>query len=136
MPSFELFGSTFDLLTTVMDLRSKRQSLISSNIANVDTPQYKAVRLDFEQELQNAVGAVDQIKLKRTDAGHLPSTEFNSITYRIIKDVNQKNSPDGNTVDIDRELTKMSQNHLMYSATAKILSKKFAGLRSAIREGK
>lgn len=136
MPPDQLFGSTVSLLANVLDLRTQRQSLIASNISNVDTPEYKAVRLDFEKELQSAVGSPHQTKLTRTNERHLPSADFNNIHARVVTDPIQKSSPDGNTVDIDRELTKMSKNHLMYNVTAQILAQRFTSLKSVIREGK
>jgi len=135
--AINIFGSSFSLLSKVLDLRSQRHSVIASNLANVDTPGYKAVHVAFEDELKKALPETNTLNLAKTHTEHIPTQgSFDDITPVVIKQGRHNPRPDGNTVDMDKEFVKMSKNQMMYSAVAKILGKKFEGLISAIREGK
>lgn len=132
-----IFGPTYDLLGKVLDLRSQRHILVSSNIANADTPRYKAVHIKFEDELKRALPSNDNLRLKTTHKKHVPHyTNFNHINPKAVEEATQNQRADGNTVDLDKEIVRMSRNQLMYNAISQILGKKFKGLLSAIKEAK
>jgi flagellar basal-body rod protein FlgB len=134
---FDIFGPTYTLLSKVLDFRSQRHTAISSNIANADTPNFKAVRIDFESELRRAMPPPNRLKLKTTDGKHMPyKPDFSKIKPSVYKDSFQVQTPDGNTVDIDKEIVKMSKNQLMYNAVTQIIGKKFKGLSTVIKETK
>ena len=84
-----IFGPTYDLLGKVLDLRSQRHILVSSNIANADTPRYKAVHIKFEDELKRALPSNDNLRLKTTHKKHVPHYRFEvnvaSFLYIIYK---------------------------------------------------
>lgn len=133
-----LFDGIFSVLGKALDLRSIKHNTIASNITNSDTPGYKAFDLVFENEIQKITGAKAEVGIRRTHSGHLPvqSGPVDNIEYR------SENAPlfslrsDGNTVDIDKEMSKLSENSLMYNASAQILSRKFQSLKSVIKGGK
>ena len=135
--AINIFGSSFSLLSKVLDLRSQRHTVIASNLANVETPGYKSIHLEFEDELKKALPETDTLNLAKTHKEHMPTQgSFDDITPVVLKENRHNPRPDGNTVDMDKEFVKMSKNQLMYSAVAQILGKKFEGLLTAIREGK
>jgi flagellar basal-body rod protein FlgB len=120
-----LFDKTIDVLDKSLDLYLLRQQVISDNIANAETPYFKARRVDFESELQRAV------EESETGAGR----DISSVGPRIYEDPYSETGQDLNTVDMDREMAEMSKNDVKYSATTQAITKKFALLKYAISEG-
>jgi flagellar basal-body rod protein FlgB len=86
MESKGIFGRTISMLEKVLDLRAMRHNLIVSNIANIDTPQYKAFDLVVEEELKRAMGSGKNLGLKKSQPAHIPAGEArrDNITYRPI----------------------------------------------------
>lgn len=137
-----IFSNTIDLLGKSVDLRAKNQNLIASNIANAETPNFVPKTLAFDDELQSA--------LKSRSSGQQPSasphqrhipvrgsgTALQSVSGRIIETPANTPGKDGNAVEIENEMGKMAENQIMFNASVQLLTKKFEGLRSAIREGK
>ena len=132
-----MFNQTFALLQRAMDLRSRRHSTIANNVANIDTPHYKAFEVLVEEELSrqrpNATTPARPLR-----PGHIPLKPRAGSATPVKLDAASKVSlrQDGNTVDLDREMTKLAENHLMYNTSAQILAKKFQGLKNVIQGGK
>ena len=116
----KIFGGTINLLEKVLNFRAQRQNLLVSNIANVDTPHYKSVDINFENQLKRAVE--DNSQLRRTNINHF-SGNIDEIKPDIIYNPNISLRGDSNTVDIDHEMTKLAENNLLYNASAQMLSK-------------
>jgi flagellar basal-body rod protein FlgB len=118
-----------------LDYRVRNQRVISSNIANIDTPGYRPKQLKFDEELRRAVDG-EELRLRKTDRKHLPGPqEFASGGQPSCVEENPAESIAGDvSLDIDREMTKMAKNNLLYEATVKMLSRKFDLLRTAIEE--
>jgi flagellar basal-body rod protein FlgB len=137
MESGGLFKGAFPVLENALDLRAMRHHLIVSNIANKDTPNYKAFDIMVEEELSKSMKPGDATQLKRTDDAHLPSSKSSGTSGKIGEATGQEFSlrEDGNSVDIDREMAKLSENNLLYDALAQIISRKFKGLEDAIKGG-
>lgn len=139
-----LFSSTIDLLGKSVDLRSKNQNLISSNIANAETPNFIPKALDFEKELQGALKERQngQRPSLAAHSRHIPvrsagtGNSVQSVTGRVIETPAKTPGKDGNAVELENEMGRMAENQIMFNASVQMLSKKFEGLRSAIREGK
>ena len=139
-----IFNNTISLLGKSVDLRAKNQNLIASNIANVETPNYVPKTLAFEQELQGALKSRQsgQIPVSSPHARHIPirgahsGSAVQSVTGRILETPAKTPGKDGNAVEMENEMAKMSENQIMFNASVQLLTKKFEGLRSAIREGK
>ena len=138
MESQGLFKGTFPLLEKALDLRSLKHNVTVSNIANKDTPNYKAFDLIVEEELEKVMSSGKEIGLKRSHQGHLPgrTTGCGAVRPGIDNTSQFSLKRDGNTVNIDKEMAKLSENNLMYNALAQIISKKFQGLKNVIQGGK
>ena len=112
-----------------MQLRSRRNEMLASNIANAATPNFKARDLDFDTELKriNKIG-----NIQTTNNSH-----FASIQKRIGKDsvfrLPIHPSLDGNTVEMAVEQMQFSENVMRYQTTLSFLNNKISGLRSAIK---
>jgi flagellar basal-body rod protein FlgB len=123
-----LFGKTFNLLGTLMDYRSERNKVITSNIANLDTQDYKPSDYVFKENLKNAVDA--RVLLKRTDEKHFPNAK-DEISKNDFKKVTSEDK-----VDLDSEMTNLAENHLMYNLTAELLAREFKNIRNVLTEAK
>jgi flagellar basal-body rod protein FlgB len=132
-----IFTGVIPILEKVLDLRSMKHNSIVSNIANMDTPNYKTFDFIVEEELGKAMGARRIFELKKTQSGHLPARQirFDNVRPKVVASPQYTHRADGNSVDIDREMAKLAENSLMYNALAQILSKKFQGLKNAIEGG-
>ena len=132
-----IFNRTFCVLENILNLRSSKHNQIVSNIANVDTPNYKAFDLIIEEQMERAAGNSKDVNLAKTHPGHLAGRKvsMDSTTSRFTASPPLSTRGDGNTVDIDKAMSDMAENNLMYNTLAQILSKKFEGLKSAIQEG-
>ena len=124
----------FAFQTQVMNLRTERQSLIASNIANADTPHYKARDLDFGKTLEQAMAGRggDGLAMARTAAGHLggrPGVAAGNYLYRT----EHQASVDGNTVDMDVERAQFSDNAIRYEASVNFVTSRFKGLLDAMQ---
>ena len=105
-----------DFQQLALRLRAYRQQIIASNIANADTPGYKAVDIDFQDALRNAQVAanVSPVSLTTTSAGHLPGQSTVTEPPIPLKyHVPSQGSVDGNTVEMDVERAKFAENTLM-----------------------
>ena len=122
------FDPIIGALNTSLNLRQANQSVISSNIANADTPEYKAKTMDFETALREAIGTEGVPKL-----GGAKLT--NPVNPEIYEDPDGVEGMDGNTVDRAKEMAKMAENQLLYDASAEMLRRKLGMLKYAITEG-
>lgn len=123
-----LFGKTFNLLSTLMDYRSERNKIISSNIANLDTPDYKPSDYVFRDDLSKAMDV--RLLLSRTDRKHFPNAK-DQITKNDFKMVTSDNK-----VDLDTEMKNLSENQLMYNLSVELLSRKFRGIKNVLAGAK
>ena len=120
---------TATLLKEAMNYRSARQDMISSNIANADTPNYKPRDISFEQALVAKKNALlkdnsHQLKMAQTDGGHIkPQKEETSYKPSLFFRDGHMARNDGNSVDIDVETTEMSKNSIMFNALVSALKK-------------
>ena len=132
-----LFTDTFNRLEKTLDLRSRRHDLIASNIANKDTPGYKAFDLIVKEEIQNS-DAGQNLELARTHPMHIKAKMVKQDDFHLkrLEKTPFASGDDGNSVDLDKEMGKLSENNLMYNVTAHILSKRIIGLKTAIQGGK
>jgi flagellar basal-body rod protein FlgB len=135
---------TLNFQSTALQLRSERQRLIASNIANADTPGYAAREFDFSAALRDATGATSaadssvsrpRLTLATASPGHLglngqpagtaPSPELAYATASMT-------SVDGNTVDMDRERASFADNTVRYEATLRFITGQIRTLNTAI----
>ena len=125
---------TNQALAASLKYRQMRQELIASNIANAETPGYKAKQLDFEDALARALDTDEQQTLKTTDSRHfnVGGGGFNNLKPEIYEESNGIVSPDGNTVDRDAEMAEMAENKIMYDASVQLLNKKLALMKYVV----
>lgn len=126
----------FNFHQQVMNLRTERQQLIASNIANADTPNYKSRDIDFSKSLQAALagrGAANGgLSMTRTVTGHLAgvaSTPARDLMYRN----EYQSSVDGNTVEMDVERANFSDNAIRYEASINFVTSRFKGILDAMQ---
>lgn len=129
------FDPTIQGLNTTMNLRLVNQNVISSNIANADTPGYHAKKVEFEGALRQALGADDQLQIEGDNPEHIIIRSSDPVSPAIADDTNGVESLDGNTVNRSEEMAKMAENQLLYDAAAEMLKKKLGMLKYSITEG-
>ncbi len=118
-----------------LNLREARQELLAANIANADTPNYKARDIDFASALQGAIsGSGGKAQLTATAAGHIAGGVGTSVPGALVmyrKPVQP--TADGNTVDMDVERAQFADNALRYEASVKFVSEEIKHLLMAIQ---
>ena len=123
----------FAVQETSLRLRTFRQELLGTNLANGDTPGYKAVDFSFSAALQNALdGGGNQMSLARSNARHLEPLHGNGLGAEVLYRNEIQPSIDGNTVDSDFEMAQFSDNALRYQATLTFMNSKIRGLMTAL----
>lgn len=131
-----LFGSHIGLSEKVLDMRLMRQNVVMSNLANLTTPNYKARRLEFEKDLQAALDLDAKGKLTRTEGDHVPHVfEAQSFGPELVKNLKHRVIHGEDNVDLDKEMSVMAKNTLMYNALSTVVKKNFEGLNKVINEG-
>lgn len=120
-------------MSKALSLHAYRQQLLAGNIANADTPNYKAVDIDFSKALQAAAGGDRTVGLNRTAAGHLTARDSNPLGARTQYRQASQPSIDGNTVDMDVERTQFIDNALRYQFALDRVSSKFKTIELALK---
>ena len=128
MPNIDLFGRTIGLLQKTLDLRVQNHQAISANIANVDTPEYRAVHLEFEPGLRRALAD------SKKSGGGVDS--FSGFAARAIRKTDPSDIGDHNSVNLDDEMVALAENQMLYDAATQMVTKKLGLLRYVILEGK
>lgn len=113
----EIFETTLDVMERSMDVRMANQRLAASNLANINTPGYRARRIDFEATMRRVLE---------------DPTEPESATPVIYQSPAPSLTLDGNNVDLDEELSQIARNRLMYSLTSQMLAAKLRQFNSVI----
>lgn len=114
---------TLNFQTQALVLRSERQRVLASNIANADTPGYKARDLDFVQALKEATGSMAAGNaLKTTQPGHLAPSAGARGDAQMLYGAPSQTNLDNNSVDMDRERASFAENSLKYEATLRFIN--------------
>ncbi len=129
---------TYQALATALNFREMRQEVLSSNVANANTPGYKSLRLDFEDALARALDVDGSRSMKGSESRHynVGGGGFGSLQPEIYEDPNGVVSENGNTVDVEAEMAKMAENKLMFDTTVQLLNKKIGLMKYAINQEK
>ena len=132
-----LFDKTMASLERSLNLRSQNQKLIVSNIANMDTPNFKAFKMMMGEEMDNTAGQGSPLTMTRTQVGHLAPSSGGMDPGRIerVEEDPMALRGDGNTVELDREMANLAENTMMYNTATRIISTKFKTLRDVIKGG-
>lgn len=124
--------NVFGLHENAMHLQSRRAQLLSQNLANSDTPGYKAKDIDFKEALKSASNGSMNQSLKATQAGHVQPKGFFMGAESMYRQPTQS-SLDGNTVEPHVEMGEFTENSMRYLMTLRIMSGKLNSMLSAIR---
>lgn len=120
----QIFDKTLKALAMSTKMRELRQSVISANVANAETPGYKAKVVDFENVLASALRdnepLSDKLETMKADVYDNPESEVGL---------------DGNSVDLEKEMAAMLENNLMYRTATQMINKKLAALKYAATDG-
>ena len=130
----KLFSNIFTSLDHALDYSSLKQKVISQNIANVDTPNYKAKDVSFNAIFRNEIN--QDFQTNRTDPRHLDFSGDSSSQPGIVTRQNVEYNNNGNSVDLDKEMSDMATNQIYYDALVEQLNSKFSTLQNVIRGGK
>lgn len=133
----QLFDKTTSALGTAVNMRQIKHNLISSNIANAETPGYHAKKMDFEEALARAIDLDGLRGMSTSNDSHFA---VGGKSARVRPDIYENPegaiNNDGNTVDMEKEISNMTENTLMYKAALQLINKKLAALRYAVSEGR
>jgi flagellar basal-body rod protein FlgB len=124
---------TLDFHGQALALRSERQRLIASNIANADTPGYVARDIQFSQALQEATAGLNAAgTMSAPQAGHMAGQSPTSSEARLVYAMPSQTNLDRNTVDMDRERANFVDNSVKYEATLRFINGNVRTMLSAI----
>ncbi|MHB1661525.1 MAG: flagellar basal body rod protein FlgB [bacterium] len=137
-----MFSGIYDVLGESLNVLSDRQNIIASNVANANTPGYKAKELDFKEVMQNLVpSSSSSMPMEATshkdlsgESGYASNSERSEHIKPFIGNQKDESVPalDGNTVDLSAEMSDMASNSIRFEAVTGLLSKKFATLNYVI----
>ena len=134
----QLFDKTTSALHTTLNMRLLKHNLVSSNIANAETPGYHAKKMDFEEALSRALD-MDGMRSMSTSSPEHFSVGGGSLTRSrpdIYENPEGAINNDGNTVDLEREMSTLAENTAMYRAALQLINKKMAAMKYAVTEGR
>ncbi len=130
-------SSVTDILFNQLNYSSERQKVISSNIANIDTPNYKTKDIKFKDELQksnNNMAINSQLKLAITNKAHMQIDNINNNQNRYdvyeVKNLEEQN--DGNNVNLDTQMSEMSKNSVLFNALQNSIKKDSSWFKTMI----
>jgi flagellar basal-body rod protein FlgB len=135
MNSVRLFDNTISLLERVLDFASLRHNVIASNIANLDTPGYRARELLFKQELKQALSAMEGPGFTATspNADAIKASEvLEKVSPRLVFEKTLNMTDGANTVDIDQEMKKLAENNLFYDLAVQLMARKLSIIKESI----
>ena len=129
---------TFNALATSLKFREMRQEVSSANVANAQTPGYKALRLDFEEALARATDVDGNLTMASTDDRHfnVGGGGFDNLEPEVYEDPNGVVAENGNTVDTEAEMSRIAENRIMYDTTVQLINKKLGLMKYAINNEK
>jgi flagellar basal-body rod protein FlgB len=136
MADITIGDRTTQSLVSALDGLSTRQRVINNNIANINTPGFKASEVSFAGQLAQAMDNGATLKLKSTDPGHLAEENGSDVSPQIKTQSSTTQRLDGNNVDLEKEMVSLTETVLQYQAVSKLVSRRLAMTRTVIYEGK
>lgn len=119
---------SYDLIKKGLDMSSMRQKTISNNISNINTPGFKAGRIEFEEILQKA----KDVSMSKTDNMHFGVRDIDDINLQVKKRNTTMLNDNGNNVDIDLEMTELSANEIYYNTLIRQVNAKLGNMSYVI----
>jgi len=126
------FDSALGIHEDALKFRARRAEVLANNIANADTPNYKAQDVDFRTVLEGTT-AGSSLSLQRTDGGHQSEFLSPDAAADLMFRIPNQPSVDGNTVETQEEMARYTDNAIRYQASFQFLNSKFQGLTRAIK---
>jgi flagellar basal-body rod protein FlgB len=128
-----LFDKTTNALATSLTMRQLRHNVTAANVANAETPGYHAKKVDFEDALSRAIDLDGLRGMSTSNPEHIsvggPSAAVRPDVYENPEGAINN---DGNTVDLEKEMSALSENAIMYKTALQLINKKMAALKYAI----
>lgn len=125
------FSNALGIHERALNLRSQRSEVLANNIANADTPGYKAKDIDFKEILRNTSESMEN--MRTTNASHI-SDDYDESGNAELKFKNPlQPSVDGNTVEVHEEKAEFLKNALQFQASFRFLNEKVKGIKAALR---
>ncbi|MCM3107247.1 flagellar basal body rod protein FlgB [Bacillus velezensis] len=128
----DLFSGTIQNLENALGRADIKQKVLTNNIANIDTPNYKAKKVSFRNLLDQETSNLEAVK---TDYRHVDFTGSGD-DYSIVSSNDTSYQQNGNNVDIDKEMTDLAENQINYQALVERMSGKFNSLKTVLTGGK
>ncbi|EOC99312.1 flagellar basal body rod protein FlgB [Caldisalinibacter kiritimatiensis] len=126
---------SIDIMKKALDGTWQRHEAITNNIANVNTPGYKRIEVNFEAELKNALQK-DGLSLNTTNEKHISKNDtLNSFNPTVKRDYSYSTRKDGNNVNIDVESAELAKNTIMYNSLIRQVSNEFRKIKMVLNEG-
>ncbi len=131
-----LFEPHLNLVGRVMDMQLQRQNVVMSNVANVKTPGYKPLKLEFEDQLQAALNTDARGKLSRTNEQHMPAAfDPEGFGPEWEKAFKPRVVHGEDRVNLDKEMAAMAKTTLQYNTMTAVVKSGFEGIKTIIQEG-
>ncbi|MER1966515.1 flagellar basal body rod protein FlgB [Castellaniella sp. GW247-6E4] len=130
-------GKEFEFQQTALSLRQQRQEVLASNIANADTPHYKARDIDFAASLRGALDErmrLPDTRLTLTSARHIPAQAHTAGPAEELYRVPTQPSIDGNTVDMNVERVQFADNTMRYQTDLTLIDRRIKSLLAAMQQ--
>jgi flagellar basal-body rod protein FlgB len=137
MSAQSLFEGSISALQKSLNIGSLRHKVLTANIANIDTPNYKAFEVVMEDEIRKNGRPTQPVEMVRTQPDHLQGRNHSAtnVTVKAADPPALNFRADGNTVDLDKTIGKLAENTILYRAAAQIIRRKFQGLKNVIQGG-
>ena len=130
-------GKTLNAVERYMERLSERQQIVSSNLANIDTPGYRTKDISFHATMDELLAdRSSSARLRTTRERHIDAEPFGPSIDRVFEPKGLVERADKNNVDIDREMMKLSETSFGYSMMTQVLRGKYQKLASSINEGR
>ncbi len=132
-----VFDKTQKALGAAINFRLLKQNVLNSNVANAETPGYKAKKLDFEEALSRAIDNENLGKMHVSNPDHFMMGQgaISRARADVYDNPDVVVSNDGNTVNLEREMAELAENTILYRAAVKLMNKKLAAMKYAVSEG-
>jgi flagellar basal-body rod protein FlgB len=133
-----LFDTTTKALEKSLDYMMERNTVTSANIANAETPNYKAKKVDFEDQLASALQRGGSENMAATNALHFPLARpaLDGLQADIYDNPDVPVSNDMNTVDVEKEMATLNENSIRYKAATQLINKKLGAMKYVIGGGR
>jgi flagellar basal-body rod protein FlgB len=136
---FNRMFNQVNILERSLDAGAMRQRVIAQNIANAETPNYKSLRVEFEDQLRSAIRNQSGFTGRRTRRQHIEiggGPNLSSVRPSTVRDTHFTMRMDGNNVDIEHQMVEEAKNTIMMNAVMNEMNSEINRLRTAIKEGR